>query len=106
MMKNLLISLILSAGLVSVAHAGDAEAGKAKSATCAACHGADGNSMAPTFPKIAGQGERYLIKQITDIRDGNRQAPAMMPFVTGLSDEDIADLAAYFTEQAREISNK
>ena len=98
-MKNLLISLILSAGLVTVAHAGDAEAGKAKSATCAACHGADGNSMAPTFPKIAGQGERYLIKQITDIRDGNRQAPAMMPFVTGLSDEDIADLAAYFTEQ-------
>ncbi|MEE3160992.1 MAG: c-type cytochrome, partial [Pseudomonadota bacterium] len=64
-MKNLLISLILSAGLVTVAHAGDAEAGKAKSATCAACHGADGNSMAPTFPKIAGQGERYLIKQIT-----------------------------------------
>lgn len=98
-MKNLLISLILSAGLVTVAHAGDAEAGKAKSATCAACHGADGNSMAPTFPKIAGQGERYLIKQITDIRDGNRQAPAMMPFVTGLSDEDIADLAAYFAEQ-------
>jgi len=99
MMKNLLISLILSAGLVTVAHAGDAEAGKAKSATCAACHGADGNSMAPTFPKIAGQGERYLIKQITDIRDGNRQAPAMMPFVTGLSDEDIADLSAYFAEQ-------
>jgi cytochrome c553 len=102
-MKNLLISLILSAGLVTVAHAGDAEAGKAKSATCAACHGADGNSMAPTFPKIAGQGERYLIKQIKDIRDGNRtsgQVASMMPFVTGLSDEDIADLAAYFAAQA------
>lgn len=98
-MKNLLISLIVSAGLVSFAHAGDAEAGKAKSATCAACHGADGNSMAPTFPKIAGQGERYLIKQIKDIRDGNRPAPAMAPFVTGLSDEDVADLAAYFTAQ-------
>jgi len=99
-MKNLLISLIVSAGLMSVAHAGDAEAGKAKSATCAACHGADGNSLAPTFPKIAGQGERYLIKQITDIRDGNRQVPEMTPFVTGLSDEDIADLAAYFAAQA------
>ncbi|WP_286715602.1 c-type cytochrome [Thalassolituus sp. UBA2009] len=98
-MKNLLISLIVSAGLMSVAHAGDAEAGKAKSATCAACHGADGNSLAPTFPKIAGQGERYLIKQIKDIRDGNRQVPAMAPFVTGLSDTDVADLAAYFSAQ-------
>jgi len=94
-----LISLIVSAGLMSVAHAGDAEAGKAKSATCAACHGADGNSLAPTFPKIAGQGERYLIKQIKDIRDGNRQVPSMAPFVTGLSDTDIADLAAYFSAQ-------
>lgn len=98
-MKNLLISLIVSAGLMSVAHAGDAEAGKAKSATCAACHGADGNSLAPTFPKIAGQGERYLIKQIKDIRDGNRQVPSMAPFVAGLSDADIADLAAYFSAQ-------
>ena len=98
-MKNLLISLIVSAGLMSVAHAGDAEAGKAKSATCAACHGADGNSLAPTFPKIAGQGERYLIKQIKDIRDGNRQVPAMAPFVAGLSDTDVADLAAYFSAQ-------
>ncbi|UXD89487.1 cytochrome c4 [Thalassolituus hydrocarboniclasticus] len=98
-MKNLLISLIVSAGLMSVAHAGDAEAGKAKSATCAACHGADGNSLAPTFPKIAGQGERYLIKQIKDIRDGNRPVPAMAPFVAGLSDADVADLAAYFSAQ-------
>jgi cbb3-type cytochrome c oxidase subunit III len=100
MMKNLLISLIVSAGLVSVAHAGDIEAGKAKSATCAACHGVDGNSMAPTFPKIAGQGERYLNKQIKDIRDGRRQAAAMMPFVMGLTDDDIADLSAYFAAQA------
>lgn len=99
-MKNLLISLIVSAGLMSAAHAGDAEAGKAKSATCAACHGADGNSMAPAFPKIAGQGERYLIKQITDIRDGRRQVPEMTAFVMGLSDEDIADLSAYFADQA------
>lgn len=99
-MKNLLISLIVSAGLMSAAHAGDADAGKAKSATCAACHGADGNSMAPAFPKIAGQGERYLIKQIADIRDGRRQVPEMTAFVTGLSDEDIADISAYFASQA------
>src|SRR5690606_38371850 len=82
------------------AHAGDAEAGKAKSATCAACHGADGNSLAPTFPKIAGQGERYLVKQMLDIRDGRRSVPEMVPFVSGLSDEDIADISAYFAAQA------
>lgn len=99
-MKNLLISLIVSAGLMSVVHAGDAEAGKAKSATCAACHGADGNSLAPTFPKIAGQGERYLVKQMLDIRDGRRSVPEMVPFVSGLSDEDIADISAYFAAQA------
>ncbi len=99
-MKNLLISLIVSAGLMSAAHAGDADAGKAKSVTCGACHGADGNSMASAFPKIAGQGERYLIKQITDIRDGNRQVPEMTAFVAGLSDVDIADLAAYFNSQS------
>ncbi|WP_430460668.1 c-type cytochrome [Thalassolituus sp. LLYu03] len=98
-MKNLLISLIVSAGLISVAHAGNADAGKAKSAMCAACHGADGNSMAPTFPKIAGQGERYLVKQIKDIRDGRRSVPAMAPFVAGLSDSDVEDLAAYFGSQ-------
>lgn len=99
-MKNLLISLIVSAGLMSVAHAGDAEAGKIKSATCGACHGADGNSMAAAFPKLAGQGERYLAKQIADIRDGRRQVPEMTAFVMGLSDTDIADLSAYFAAQA------
>ncbi|ASP38068.1 cytochrome c4 [Bacterioplanes sanyensis] len=99
-MKNLLISLIVSAGLMSVAHAGDAEAGKALSATCAACHGADGNSLSPAFPKIAGQGERYLIKQITEIRDGARPVPTMQPFVMNLTDQNIADLAAYYTKQA------
>jgi cytochrome c553 len=107
-MKNLLISLIVSAGLMSAAHAGeaasayqgDADAGKAKSATCAACHGADGNSMVPTFPKLAGQGEVYLAKQLKDIRDGRRQVLEMTAFVAGLTDNDIADLAAYFDAQA------
>lgn len=98
-MKNLFFSLIAAVGIMSAAHAGDAEAGKNKSATCAACHGADGNSPSPAFPKIAGQGQRYLIKQIQDIRDGRRNVPAMAPFVSALSDEDIADLAAYFNKQ-------
>ncbi len=99
-MKTLLISLMVSVGLMSAAHAGNIEAGKAKSATCAACHGADGNSLAPAFPKIAGQGEKYFIKQIKDMRDGRRNVPEMTAFVMGLSDEDIADLAAYYGSQA------
>jgi len=98
-MKKVLISLIVSVGLMSAAQAGDAVAGKAKAATCGACHGADGNSLAPNFPKIAGQGERYLVKQITDIKNGGRQVPEMMGFVAGLSETDIADIAAYFAGQ-------
>jgi cbb3-type cytochrome c oxidase subunit III len=99
-MKKVLISLIISVGLMSAAQAGDAVAGKSKAATCGACHGADGNSLAPSFPKIAAQGERYLVKQITDIKNGDRQVPQMMGFVAGLNETDIADLAAYFASQS------
>ena len=98
-MKKLLISLIVSVGLMSAAQAGDAVAGKTKAATCGACHGADGNSLAPSFPKIAGQGERYLVKQITEIKNGDRQVPEMLGFVMGLSETDIADIAAYYASQ-------
>jgi cbb3-type cytochrome c oxidase subunit III len=98
-MKKVLISIILSVGLISTAQAGDAVAGKAKAATCGACHGADGNSLAPNFPKIAGQGERYLVKQITEIKNGDRQVPEMMGFVAALSETDIADISAYFASQ-------
>ncbi|MFQ3170759.1 MAG: cytochrome c553 [Oleispira sp.] len=100
-MKKLLISLIVSVGLMSAANAGtgDAVAGKAKAATCGACHGADGNSLVPNFPKIAGQGERYLVKQITEIKNGDRYVPQMIGFVMGLSDTDIADISAYFASQ-------
>ena len=98
-MKKLLISLIVSVGLMSAAQAGDAVAGKTKAATCGACHGADGNSLAPSFPKIAGQGERYLVKQITEIKNGDRQVPEMLGFVMGLSETDIADIAAYYAGQ-------
>ena len=79
--------------------AGDAAAGKAKSTVCAACHGPDGNSVAPNFPKLAGQGERYLNKQIHDIKSKARIVPAMAGITDNLSEQDIADLAAYFAAQ-------
>jgi cytochrome c553 len=79
---------------------GDAAAGKSKSVACGACHGADGNSTAP-FPKLAGLGEKYLLKQMRDIRDGLRSVPAMAGQLDGKVDQDLADIAAYFSSQTR-----
>ena len=78
-------------------YAGDAEAGKAKSVTCAACHGGAGISPTGTWPNLAGQKEEYLVAQITAFRDGARENAQMAPMVSGLSDEDIANLAAYYS---------
>jgi cytochrome c553 len=83
----------------SVQAAGDAAAGKAKSAACAACHGADGNSAAPNFPKLAGQHEGYLLKQLEDFKSGARKNAIMSGQVAALSDQDMQDLAAYFSSQ-------
>lgn len=96
-----LASLLLSN--VAVAVEGNAAAGKSKSASCAACHGQDGNSPAPTFPKLAGQGERYLIKQIHDIKSGARPVPMMAGQTDNLSDQDIADIAAYYASQTGSV---
>lgn len=78
---------------------GDAAAGQAKSAVCAACHGADGNSMVPQWPKIAGQHEKYLVRQINLIKSGARPVPEMMGIVVTINEQDIADLSAYFASQ-------
>ncbi|WP_416421738.1 c-type cytochrome [Pseudomonas sp. App30] len=100
-MKKIIVSLLVTAaGLTGMAHAaGDPAAGQAKAAVCGACHGPDGNSMAPNFPKLAGQGQRYLDKQLHDIKSGKRQVPEMTGLLTNLSDQDLADLAAYFNSQ-------
>ena len=99
-MNKLIVSLLLTVGISGIAHAaGDAAAGQAKAAVCGACHGPDGNSMAPNFPKLAGQGERYLDKQLHDIKSGKRQVLEMTGLLTNLSDQDLADIAAYFSSQ-------
>lgn len=102
-MSLLLRALASSLVLFSV-HAlaqGDATAGQAKSAICAACHGADGNSMVPNWPKLAGQHEQYLNRQITLIKSGARPVPEMMGITPGLNDQDILDLSAYYSAQER-----
>lgn len=99
-MKKIILTVFISLGVAGLAFAkGDAAAGQAKATTCAACHGATGISMAPIWPNLAGQGQRYLIKQITEIKDGVRSVPEMMPFVSGLTPQDIEDLAAFYASQ-------
>lgn len=104
-MNKLLVSLLLTLGISVTAQAagtavvGDAAAGQGKVAVCGACHGADGNSLAPTFPKLAGQGERYLLKQLNDIKSGARIVVPMTGMLSNLNEQDLADIAAYFSSQ-------
>lgn len=79
--------------------AGNSAAGKTKSAACAGCHGADGNSPNPLWPKLAGQDPQYLVKQLQDFKIGKRKDAMMAPFAMGLSEQDMADIAAYFAGQ-------
>jgi len=99
-MKSFFFALLTALVFASTsAFAGDAAAGKAKSAMCASCHGPTGISMSPVWPNLAGQKEQYLIKQIKAFRDGTRQDPMMAPMVAALSDTDIENLAAYYSSQ-------
>jgi cytochrome c553 len=79
---------------------GSKEEGQAKSTTCVACHGVDGNSVNPEWPNLAGQHPAYLVKQLRAFREGQRENVLMSPMAMGLSDQDIEDLAAYFSSQA------
>ena len=100
-MTKLSISLaLLRAALPFTALAkGDPNAGKAKSTTCQACHGLDGKSVLPEYRNRAGQYESYLEKALRDYRDGRRSNPIMAPMAAGLSDQDIKDLAAWYSKQ-------
>ena len=89
--------LILAA--TAPAFADDAPAGQKKSQACAACHGPDGNSTAPDFPKIAGQHYDYLVKALKDYRSGARKNPIMAPMAEKLTQRDIEDLAEYYSSQ-------
>lgn len=80
----------------SVVHAADPAAGKAKyQGTCVACHGANGISIAPIYPNLAGQKDEYLSAQLKAFRDGSRPSAIMAPMAKGLTDTDIANISAY-----------
>ncbi|KXU38455.1 cytochrome C [Ventosimonas gracilis] len=98
-MNKLLLGLLLM-GFTGIVHAaGDAAAGQGKVAVCGACHGPDGNSPAPNFPKLAGQGERYLFKQLQDIKSGSRPVLEMTGQLDNFNEQDLADIAAWFASQ-------
>ena len=83
----------------SVNAAGTVEAGQAKSATCMACHGMDGNSANPEWPSLAGQHSSYILKQLKHFKAGERQNPLMSPMAMILADQDMEDLAAFYASQ-------
>lgn len=95
-----LVALLLAADLSAAE--GSVEAGKQKAATCAACHGIDGNSLNPEWPNLAGQNENYLFEALQSFRPGGtRENVLMVGQVATLDDQDMADLAAYFAAQTR-----
>ncbi|MCX4190523.1 c-type cytochrome [Methylophaga sp. OBS3] len=101
-MKNVFLAVVAAYTLSStamVAAAGDVSAGKEKAAVCAACHAADGNSPAADFPKLAGQHAGYIAKQLADFKSGKRENAIMYPIAQELSEQDMLDLAAYFSSQ-------
>ena len=100
MKKLLLITSIASLAMLGTAHAaGDVEAGKTKAAMCTACHGADGNSPAPNFPKLAGQHADYVAKQLKEFKSGERKDATMNGMAAALSEQDMADLGAFYAAQ-------
>lgn len=104
-MNKIIVSLLLALGLTGVAQAaGNAEAGKGKILLCTACHGAEGNSpLMPVYPKLAGQGERYLLKQMQDIKSGARPVVEMTGMLDALDDQDMADIAAWYASHSSTV---
>ncbi|PWK83895.1 c-type cytochrome [Fulvimonas soli] len=84
----------------AAAKPGDAAAGQGKAAACGACHGMDGNSSDPQYPKLAGQHESYIVRQLTDFKSGKRQNPIMLGMATPLSEQDMHDIGAYFASKS------
>ena len=88
------------------AHAGNPEAGKQKSQVCQGCHGADGNSTNPQFPRLAGQYPDYLVQALSEYKSGERKNAIMAGFAANLSERDMQDIASYFAEQKNGLVTK
>ena len=100
-MKKFLICAALMGFASGACADGDASAGKDLASTCLACHGETGNSLVPDFPNVAGQHEKYLLKQLKEIQSGDRPAPTMVGLLDPMSEQGLADIAAYYASQRR-----
>ncbi|MFO8140521.1 MAG: c-type cytochrome [Marinobacter sp.] len=100
-MKRLIAGVVLGVGLTAMAHgAGDPAAGEQNAAVCAACHGQGGaQPIMAVYPKLSGIGEKYLYRQLVDIKTGVRPIPEMTGLLDNMSDQELLDLAAYYNEQ-------
>ena len=99
MIRKLLVAALAAAAIPALAASGDADVGKKKSTPCAACHGANGVSVGPDFPNLAGQYEDYLETALRHYKNGKRRNVIMQGQVANLSPKDMSDLAAYFASQ-------
>ena len=95
----ILATVLLASFSSSIIAAGDTEAGQIKSVTCMGCHGLAGNSEIALFPKLAGQGEVYLLKQLQNFKSGERSNAIMAGVASLLSEQDMMDIAAYYSIQ-------
>ena len=98
-LKNL---IILTADIF-VLGAGDPNSGKDKVAVCSACHGADGNSVVGLWPSLAGQNEKYLVKQLRLVKSGDRVIDSMVGLLDNLEDSDLEDIAAFYASQKNKV---
>ena len=96
---GVIVLLIIATHIGLVQAAGDPERGKQRAALCFGCHGPNGQSLNPEYPNLAGQKELYLIKQLTAFRAGERKNPLMTPMAAQLNDQDVLDVAAFFSAQ-------
>ena len=99
-----ILQILAAAAALTLVHAGaqaagDIDAGKAKSAPCAACHGVDGNSPSSAFPILAGQYQDYLLRALEDYKTGKRKNAIMAGFAATLTEQDREDLAAFYSRQ-------
>ena len=99
----LLVTSIVTLMSAPIMAAGDPVAGQQKSAPCQACHGPDGNSTDPQFPRLAGQYADYLVLTLEQYQTGVRKNPIMAGFAANLTDQDRQDLAAFFASQANSL---
>jgi len=98
--KQLIASILFVAVAANAQAAGDAKAGQEKAGVCFGCHGVNGNSTNPAWPKLNAQHAKYLAKQLADFKSGKRSDPLMMGQVAALSAQDMDDLAAFFSKQS------